>query len=220
VAALWAAGLSLLALVALTVAIHHVGRVLRVDVRVLDLVNDLRRHWLVVVFQDVTWAGDFFFASVALLVVSAVVARRRRTWAPLWLGGTAVLALLVTVGTGKQVVARSRIPFAVGSFGDGGTSYPSGHTTTAVVVGGCLVLLAAPVLERRALRCAWAAMVAYSGLVGVSRLYLRMHWFTDVLAGWLLGTVIVCLLAVAFVRSPAAATSTSAAGSERLPAES
>jgi undecaprenyl-diphosphatase len=207
VAALWAATGSFLALVSLTVAIHGVGRVLRVDVRALDVVNDLRRHGLVLLFQDVTWAGDFLFGSLALLVVSAVVAGRRRSWAPLWLGATGVALLLLTVGTGKQVIARSRIPFAVGSFGDGGTSYPSGHTTTAVVVGGCLVLLAAPALDRRRLRWAWAAMVAYSGLIGVSRLYLRMHWLTDVIAGWLLGTVIVCLIAVAFLRSPVAATS-------------
>lgn len=198
----WAAGLCLLALVALTVAIHHVGRVLRVDVRALDLVNRLRVHrrWLVDVFQDITWAGDFLFGSIALLVASIVVARLRRSWAPLWLGGVAVAVLLATVGTGKQVIARSRIPFAVGSFGDGGTSYPSGHTTTAVVLGGSLVLLAAPVLSRTGRRWAWAAMVAFSGLIGVTRLYLRMHWFTDVLAGWLLGSLIVCLLAIAFLR--------------------
>ena len=220
VAALWAAGLSSLALVALTVAIYHVGRVLRIDVRALDLVNHIRRHGLVEVFQGVTWTGDFLFGSLALLVVCAVVARRRRSGAPLWLGICAVAVLLATVGTGKQVIARSRIPFAVGSFGDGGTSYPSGHTTTAVVVSGCLVILASPVLTRRGLRWAWAAMAAFSGLVGVTRLYLRMHWFTDVLAGWLLGTVIVCLLALAFVRSPAAATSPPVDGSAPLPAGS
>ncbi len=208
VAARWGAAVSALALVVLTIAIHHVGRVLRIDVRALDLVNDIRRHRVVEVFQGVTWTGDFLFGSLALLAICAVVARRRRSWAPLWLGLAGVAALLVTVGTGKQVVARSRIPFAVGSFGDGGTSYPSGHTTTAVVVGGCLVILASPVLSRRGLHWAWAAMAAFAGLVGVSRLYLRMHWLTDVIAGWLLGTVIVCLLALAFVRPPpGAATS-------------
>jgi len=205
VLAWWAAGLCLLALVALTIAIHRVGRVLRVDVRALDVVNRLRVHrqWLLDAFGDITWAGDFLFGSVALLATCAVVGWLRRSWAPVRLGVVAVAALLATVGTGKEVVARSRIPFAVGSFGDGGTSYPSGHTTTAVVVGGSLVLLAAPMLSRTGLRWAWAAMVAYAGLVGVTRLYLRMHWFTDVLAGWLLGSVIVCLLAIAFVRPTA-----------------
>jgi len=208
VVAAWAAGGCLLALVALSVAIHHVGRVLRVDVRVLDLVDRLRAHgrWLVQVLGVLTWSGDFLFASVGLLAVCMVVTRRRRSRAPLWLGLSAVGLLLGTVGTGKAVIARSRIPFSVGSFGDGGTSYPSGHATTAVVVGGCLVLLAAPVLSRTGLRWAWAGMVAYAGLIGASRLYLRMHWFTDVLAGWLLGAVIVCVLAIVFVRAPAVVT--------------
>ena len=200
VRAAWAAALSALALVLLTYGIYRVGRVLRVDTRALDIVNDIRRHWLVVVFQNLTWAGDFLFASIFLLVVSVVVAARRGSSAPLWLGLSAVAVLVATVGTGKQVIDRSRIPFAVGSFGDGGTSYPSGHTTTAVVVGGALVLIASPALTRRGLRWAWAAMVAYSGLIGVSRVYLRYHWFTDVVAGWLLGTFIVCGLALLFVR--------------------
>ena len=201
----------MLALVLLTYGIYRVGRVLRVDVRAIDVVNHIRRHWLVELFQGVTWAGDFLVGSVFLLVVAVVVSLHRRSTAPLWLGLTAVAALLVTVGTGKQVIDRSRIPFAVGSFGDGGTSYPSGHTTTAVVVGGTLVLMAAPVLTRRGLHLSWAAMVAYAGLIGVSRLYLRMHWLTDVIAGWLLGTVIVCLLALA-VRPTGHAGAGAAAG--------
>jgi membrane-associated phospholipid phosphatase len=200
VLAAWAAGLTAVALVLLTYGIYRVGRVLRVDVRALDLVNQIRRHWLVVVLQNLTWAGDFLFACIFLLVVAVVVAARRDSSAPLWLGVCAVATLVATVGTGKQVIDRSRIPFAVGSFGDGGTSYPSGHTTTAVVVGGTLVLIASPALTRRGLRWAWAAMVAYSALIGVSRLYLRYHWFTDVVAGWLLGTFIVCVLALLFVR--------------------
>jgi membrane-associated phospholipid phosphatase len=200
VLAAWAAVLSAVALVLLTYGIYRVGRVLRVDVHALDVVNQIRRHWLVVVFQNLTWAGDFLFACIFLLVVAVVVAARRSSSAPLWLGVCAVATLVATVGTGKQIIDRSRIPFAVGSFGDGGTSYPSGHTTTAVVVGGTLVLIASPALTRRGLRWAWGAMVAYSGLIGVSRLYLRYHWFTDVVAGWLLGTFIVCVLALLFVR--------------------
>jgi membrane-associated phospholipid phosphatase len=200
VLAAWAAALSALALVLLTYGIYRVGRVLRVDVHALDVVNDIRRHSLIVVCQNLTWAGDFLFASVFLLVVAVVVAARRRSSASLWLGVCAVATLVATVGTGKQVIQRSRIPFAVGSFGDGGTSYPSGHATTAVVVGGTLVLLASPVLSARGLRWAWGAMVAFSGLIGVTRLYLRYHWVTDVVAGWLLGTVIVCVLALLFVR--------------------
>jgi membrane-associated phospholipid phosphatase len=201
VLASWAAALSAVALVLLTYGIYRVGRVLRIDTRTVEIVDNIRRHWLVVVLQNITWAGDFLFASVFLLVVSLVVAWRRGSAGTLWLGVCAVALLVATVGTGKQVIDRSRIPFAVGSFGDGGTSYPSGHATTAVVVGGTLVLIASPVLTTHALRWAWAAMVAYSGVVGASRIYLRYHWFTDVLAGWLLGTVIVCVLALVFVRS-------------------
>jgi membrane-associated phospholipid phosphatase len=198
----WVAGLAVLAIVTLTIAIHSRGPILGVDVATLDLVNRIRTPWLVDIFSVLTWAGDFLVASLALVVACAVVALRRRERRPLWLGLAAVGLLAASVGTGKQVIARSRIPFAAGSFGDGGTSYPSGHATTAVVVGGCLVLLAAPALSVARRRVAWCAMVGYAVLVGVSRLYLRQHWLSDVLVGWLLGTAIVCVLAVAFFAPP------------------
>ena len=202
----------MLAIVVVTVGIHTRGPLLPWDVRALDLVNRIRTPWLVDVFSVLTWTGDFLLASLALLVACAVVALHRHERRPLWLGLAAVGMLAATVGTGNQVIARSRIPFAAGSFGDGGTSYPSGHATTAVVVGGCLVLLAAPVLTRARLRAAWCAMVGYAAVVGVSRLYLRQHWLSDVLVGWLLGTVIVCLLAVAFFAPPTRWAGAGAAG--------
>jgi membrane-associated phospholipid phosphatase len=193
----------LLALVSLTVAIHVGGPVLAVDSWVAAWVDGHRARALVLICQGVTWAGAFGIASPILLVVCVAVAGRTHAWRPLLIGLTGVAALAVTVGTGKQVVARSRIPFPVSSFGDGGTSYPSGHTTTAVVVAGVILLLAAPYLDRRTRRRALVAMVAYVGLISFTRVYLRQHWFSDVLAGWLLGSAIVCLLAVVFCRPPA-----------------
>jgi membrane-associated phospholipid phosphatase len=194
--------LSLLAFALVTMAIYGHGPLLTVDTGVEQRFASHRMHWLIRFFAAETHAGSFYVAAPFLLLVAAVVTIGDRSWRPLLLGVTALMLLAVSVGTGKQVIGRSRIPFAANAFGDGGTSYPSGHATTAVVVSGCLVLLFARHLTALLRRLGLLLVAAFSLLTGFSRIYLHAHWFTDVLAGWLLGTAIVCLLAVVFLGVP------------------
>ena len=181
-----------------TAAIYGHGPLLSVDVAVESRFASHRQDWLVSVFTVWTTTASFVVAAPALLVFSAAVARVERSWRPLMLGVVAVGVLGVCVVTGKQVIGRSRVPFAADTFGDGGTSYPSGHTTTAVVVAGVVLLLLDRRLTATARRWALVAVAGYAGVTGASRIYLRQHWFSDVLAGWLLGTAIVCVLAIAW----------------------
>jgi len=197
VAALTAVG-ALAGFAAVTAAIYGHGPLLSVDVAVETRFASHRQHWLVSAFTVWTTTASFLVAAPALLVLCAVVARVERCWRPLVLGAVAVGVLAVSVTTGKQVVGRSRVPFAANTFGDGGTSYPSGHTTTAVVVAGVVLLLVDRRLTATSRRWALLAVAVYSATTGASRIYLRQHWFSDVLAGWLLGTAIVCVLAVAW----------------------
>lgn len=72
-------------------------------------------------------------------------------------------------------------------------AYPSGHAMTATVVCGLLLWLVPRGAPRRYAYPA-RALVAVSVLgVGFTRLYLGVHWPTDVLAGWLLGVALVAL---------------------------
>ncbi|MFD1663652.1 phosphatase PAP2 family protein [Streptomyces caeni] len=65
-----------------------------------------------------------------------------------------------------------------------GWSFPSGHTTTAAITAG---LLALAVLARapRGRAQLVAAALGWGALVGLTRVYLGVHWFSDVLGGWL-----------------------------------
>ena len=77
-------------------------------------------------------------------------------------------------------------------------AYPSGHSLTATAVVGILAVVVSSRLRTRTTRLATvAAGVILVVLVGLSRIYLGVHWPTDILAGWLIGAgwLAGCLLA-------------------------
>jgi undecaprenyl-diphosphatase len=81
----------------------------------------------------------------------------------------------------------------------GGLSFPSGHSTISAALYMTLAVLIARTLDQRRLRVYVVCMgVLMMVLVGVSRLYLGVHYPTDVLAGWTLGLTwaLICGLVV------------------------
>ncbi len=154
------------------------------------------------VMRLVTVFGGTIFAIVfltALAIVAYVVTRSPR-WLAFFAGvmaGALGLAMIL-----KPVIGRAR-PDLAPVYGVSTEAFPSGHATAAAA---CFVALA-----YLALRCARSSVVARSGvfiavvmaaLVGITRIYLGVHWPTDVLAGWALGTGWVVVIATA-VRPPA-----------------
>ena len=115
-----------------------------------------------------------------------------------WLGvgmAAVVLAGMQTFETAKHIIARPRPAhgFAV----DPTFAFPSGHATLAVAVCGTLAYL----LWRERLLPSAAALgagIALPVIVGISRVYLDMHWATDVAGGWLAGLIIACAAVAAY----------------------
>src|SRR3989338_11503742 len=73
-------------------------------------------------------------------------------------------------------------------------SFPSGHAAIAVVFCGLVAALLLPKVKRTSLRILLAVAATLLALfTGVSRLYLHVHWASDVLAGMLWGSCVLCL---------------------------
>lgn len=130
----------------------------------------------------------------------------------LWLKGCRLEAVFQLLGWGTSAISgtikflmrrpRPNHPeITVAQARIGGSSFPSGHVINYIGVYGFLAFLAhrhlKPPLLRRAIVGAVIAMVA---LVGPSRIYLGHHWFSDVLASYLLGTSYLLTLTAVYRR--------------------
>ena len=112
-------------------------------------------------------------------------------------GAAAALATLIAYWLyprSKEFFApRARPPKAV-SFGETSHAFPSGHS---LVNAAFWIALALVLWSDGTISTGWAVALGATGpvAVGLSRIYLGIHWTTDVLGGWLLGTGIALLTA-------------------------
>ena len=132
--------------------------------------------------RAVTHLADPLTLWAAAAVVGAWLAWRREpvlllTWAAA-LGGNALLNPAL-----KRVFERLRPTADLSGLVAPGHSFPSGHTSGAVVLFGMLAYLAWRLLPPRWHLPAWLAAVTLVLLVGASRIWLQAHWLSDVLAG-------------------------------------
>jgi membrane-associated phospholipid phosphatase len=127
-------------------------------------------------------------AVCAALALATVLAIRRGNWQAGCLAALAVAAGADVRRRLSRVIARPRPPAGRWLTEPEGFSLPSKHTTLAVLTAGACVRSAGGGRLARHLTPLLAAAV-----VGASRVYLGVHWPTDIVAGWLFGECWLCL---------------------------
>ena len=168
----------------------------QVDRAVYGLLQDMRTGWADSVMVAVTALGGAAVTIPVVVVVSGLLAFTRR-WRTLghWLAAAGFAELLVWAV--KYTVGRPR-PTALYS-GVEQFSFPSGHAAMSITVYGFLAFLLArgksPGAKAVIVMCAATAIV----LIAFSRLYLGVHWFSDVMASLSLGLAWVALLGIAYI---------------------
>ncbi|MFR9805935.1 phosphatase PAP2 family protein [Pseudonocardia sp. RS010] len=137
--------------------------------------------------------------TLVLAAVAVALLVWRRHW---WEAATVTVAsagVAVLVPAAKAFYGRPRPPLAGQLVRETDLSLPSGHAVGSLVIVGVVAVVTVRFLRSRLVRAAALGAAASAvALVGVSRLYLGVHWFTDVLAGWFLGGawLAVCLAAL------------------------
>jgi undecaprenyl-diphosphatase len=168
-----------------------------------DLADPIGPKWLEEMMRDFTAMGSTGVLTLMVLAIAGFLAMTRKSHAALF--------VLVSVGGGvaigqamKWVFGRPRpelVPHGAEVYT---ASFPSGHSMMSAVVYLTLGALLARTQSDLAVKTyVLAIAVVLTVLVGTSRVYLGVHWPTDVLAGWALGGVwaLICLTVMMWMQA-------------------
>jgi len=163
------------------------------DLTAADVVESLQAGWLVDLAKAVTALGSAA-VILPLALICAVLLGVANRWAEVGVLVAGLLLVIVGVHEIKDAVDRPR-PEG-GLVGTSGSSFPSAHaaySTFYVWLAVTIVIRLRPGMTRGALVVVGG--VALSALVGLSRVYLGVHYLSDVNAGWALGAAAFSLCA-------------------------
>ena len=160
-----------------------------VDQPVSEWVAAHRDLWLTETMKVLTHLGDASSLAVAVAILSAWVGWRTRSWLPAVLAVSGLVGVAMVMVAAKVTVGRTRPSSLIAVIVEDGFSFPSGHSTGsfAVAVLGAW-MIGRWVLHTWAVQVAvWAIAVGAAAVVGFSRIYLGVHYISDVVAGAFLG---------------------------------
>jgi len=158
---------------------------------VLTWFHTLRNTFLDAFFMKITHAGSLFLVLPAALVVAVILLAADRYREAKILALSVALTMVFAHGA-KLAFKRPRpdIHPAVGSM-PLDWSFPSAHTAQVTALCLCLAFFALRMLPAPWSWLVCGAALLLAGLVGLSRIYLQVHYPSDVLAGFLLACLIV-----------------------------
>ena len=148
----------------------------------------LRTEWLDSTAVTFANMGLFWvFVPVTVILIGCLILTRRYADSAMIVAA----GLVIGIGNGlKLVVDRPRPDYQMVGQMQSDLSFPSGHTLLAVIMGGVLVYLVGlwvkPVLVRRAVQVTIITAVL---TMGASRVYLGVHWPSDVIGAYVFGAM-------------------------------
>jgi undecaprenyl-diphosphatase len=161
----------------------------RLDPRVERFFLGRRVGWITASMKVVTWLGSVTVVAFAAVIVGLIFFVWRRDLRILVGALIVLVGAIASANVMQEAVARPRPPAGVRLVSVSGWSFPSGHTTQALAGWGVMVLVGSAGRSFRVRSALWTAVALIALMVGVSRIYLGAHWFTDVLGAYALAGV-------------------------------
>ena len=166
-------------------AIHD--KVIILDNKVIEIVNSIIHTKLVGIFKVLTFLGDYYVPSI-ILVLLLILFKNKRIF--LFQGCGYALAGIITY-LSKIIISRQRPPFALIDIPKS-YSFPSGHTLTSIVFYVLLCFILTYHMDSKKRKILLTISFVFSFLIAISRVYLGVHYFSDVIGGLIIGML--CLL--------------------------
>jgi len=168
--------------------------ILSLDQSIFQLIQPMQAAWLTPIMTFITNViSPVTLPIFALIIIGWLIYRKRIEKAIvviIALGGGFALETIL-----KILVARPRPP--IGLITETDFSFPSGHATLSIIFFSLMIYLFKDKLKNKILKWSYVSTnVILCLLVGFSRLYLGVHWFSDVIGGYVIGLLWVILILV------------------------
>lgn len=147
---------------------------------VFSLVEKLRCEPLTIVFKIITFFCSTEFLLVATIAIMAFSKKRKNSF---YIALNVLLCFLFNQGL-KHIFLRAR-PEDINLIVEGGYSFPSGHSMVSLAFYGFFIYLIAHMRIKKSKKILYCGLLALlTLLIGISRIYLGVHYASDVLAGF------------------------------------
>ncbi len=149
---------------------------------------------MTVVMNIITFFGTI--GGVTLILILMILISRFQKEMLLYSG--LVLFTYLINGFMKNIVMRPRPNVTHLTFADG-YSFVSGHSSISIVLSVTLIAFFVPKIKKTVLRnCITVFLCILPFCIAISRMYLRVHYFTDILGGWFVAVTYLCILYFGF----------------------
>ena len=157
------------------------GKTTNFDQEVYDIIISIRSSFFDTYFTGITRFGN---TVMVVLIVSMFILATRNKYG-IFLAISAVESLLLNTIV-KLIIQRPR-PQGLRLISQGGYSFPSGHAMMSICVYGYLFYLAITKIKNKVLKyCVSTLLFLVILSIGISRIYVGVHYASDVIGGYLL----------------------------------
>ena len=148
--------------------------------------------FLISLSKIIAFIFDPVVIAIASLIIAIFIYLKKSKKQGIFFAVT-ILITGIIIKVSKEIFQRARPLNAV--IQESSFSLPSGHTMIAVVFFGLLVYL---FVNKKYRICGMVVSGLLVIFIGLSRLYLRVHWLTDILTGLIVGTIILIFSILVF----------------------
>ena len=189
--------ITLISLFAFIVVLLETGRIIRIENLVYSILSEYINPAFTVIVKIITNIGGPVIITIICLVLLLLHATRKKYGIPVLV--TVVTSFLLNCIL-KNIFLRPR-PDVLRLVTETSYSFPSGHSMVNASLYTILVLLLLSNSNKKGKRIILSiSLIILFILIGVSRIYLGVHYLGDVLAGWILGILVAFVIYLIFKR--------------------